>query len=220
MILPEVTEREFDRFFELLNYRRVQEDVGESPSFQNADFVHKEDRTIIELKVLFKEHFGDGGVIAPLNALILQPVSINAQGAGQYTFSVPDPTRVSTRDCFVEAIRRTLKKANKQLRDTRSFYFGDSSANGYVFLAQTGLESLSPEVVALVARNIVWREFSEINGVVVCTPHFRTRDPITLRHNPECVSVTNEKNLPRKRQCIRLADAWIEHFDKGGFSRA
>ncbi|MEL6613299.1 MAG: hypothetical protein AAFQ53_14460, partial [Bacteroidota bacterium] len=81
-IAPEQTEREFDRFFGRLGYQRVSDDLSNSPSFQNADYVHKGERILVELKVLAKEHFEDGGVIHPLGAFVVQPVRIDTQGAG------------------------------------------------------------------------------------------------------------------------------------------
>lgn len=89
MIPPEQTECEFDKFFDLLGFKRVINDVGESPAFENADYVHIGKHIVVELKVLFKEHFVNGGVIDSLNAIVVQPISIDNEGVGQYVFSLP-----------------------------------------------------------------------------------------------------------------------------------
>lgn len=218
MIHPNQTEKEFDLFFESIGYCRVSDDIGSSPSFQNADYVHKEKKIVVELKVLFKEQFENGGVIESINASVFKPLSIDENGLGQYAFSLPEQSRKGKHDCISEPIRRTLKKANKQIRETRQFYFGDTHSTGYVVLAQTGLESLSPEITAEIVRRQMDKEFSCINGAVICTPHYQTRNPFTLGINPECISITNDLIPELRKQCMELADLWVEHLERGMFT--
>lgn len=219
MISVEQTEKEFDFFFKNIGFERISDDVGPSPVFQNADYIHKTKNIIVELKVLFKEQFPEGGFIQPLNAIIFKPKSLDDRGLGQYLFSLPERNRNGTIDNISEPIRRILKKANKQLRESRGHYFKNAPSSGYVILAQTGLESLSPEVTGHVVRNSLVGEFSSIDGVIVCTPHFRTRNPFTLEINPECVSITKDVIPNLKSQCVELAENWVLHFENGGFTR-
>ena len=212
MIEPKQTEQELDKFFKQIGYTRVSEDVGNSPLFKNADYVNKHNRTIVELKVLAKEHFQEGEIISSLRAIIVQPQLIDEQGYGQYSFKIPEPNRKGKLDSFEEPLRNILKKANKQLRDTKNFYFGDDSASGYVVLAQTGLTSLSPEVTASLVVQILDNEFSSINGVIICTPHSTFINPITQENNLICVYVTKDCNTHLRIQCRQIADAWCQFF--------
>ena len=114
MIIPEQTENEFDNFFKQLSYSRIRDEVGENPKFANADYINKIEKIIIELKVLYKEHFPEGGVIDSLRALTIKPKTIDSKGYGQYTFTFPDKNREGRNDNFEEPLKRSLKKANKQ----------------------------------------------------------------------------------------------------------
>lgn len=220
MIKPEETEKEFDIFFGQIGYTRVSEDISDSPNFKNADYVNKLDRIIIELKVLEKERFEQGGVIDSLNAIIVQAKAINECGYGQYTFTIPEINREGKHDSFEEPLRQILKKANKQLKETKAFYYNDNPFTGYVILAQTGLISLSPEVTALVVKRILDSEFTSIDGVIICTPHVNLINPLTVTPNPVCMSVTNNSKIHLRNQCMQIADAWCKFIDKQGHSRA
>lgn len=218
MIKSKQTEKEFDNFFETTGYKRVSEDVGESPSFKNADYVNKSRRIIVELKVLEKEKFSEGGVINSMNALIFQPKNIDEQGYGQYSFTIPDLNRKNKHDVFEEPLRLKLKEANRQIRETKAYYSHDDSFTGYVVLAQTGLISLSPEITAKVVLNIWNEEFRSIDGFIICTPHSIKINPLTCQPNTACVSVTNNNIQKLRSQCMEIADSWCDFFDNGGHS--
>ncbi len=213
------TELEFDRFVETLGYQRVSDDVGFSPIFENADYVNKENRITIELKIINKEYFENGGIIDSFKSVIIKPVSIDERGSGQYTFQLPEFNRENKHDNFEEPLRRILKKANKQLKETRSYYWGDNESFGFLILAQVGLAMISPEITGQLVRKILNKEFHSIDGAITCTPYFSLIDPATMRRNPECVSVTKEINLKAKKLCIDIANKWIKFYENGGHKR-
>jgi hypothetical protein len=209
-------ENEFDKFMKGLGFFRVSEDVGESPNFQNADYIDKPNRIVVELKVLQKEFFEKGGIIDSFNAIIINPVNINPDGTGQYEFTLPELNREGKHDSFEEPLRRIIKKANSQLKETQQYYFGNDRSYGFLILAQVGFNRLGPDVTGRVVQKILFHEFKSIDGAIICTPYHRTRNPTTLQVNPECVSVTNEGDILKKKKCMDLADKWIEFFEKGG----
>jgi hypothetical protein len=170
MINPKLAENEFDIFFNQIGFSRVSDDVGKNPEFSNADYINKNENIIVELKVLDKEQFKDGGIIDSLKSIILQPQNIDASGCGQYTFTLPKLNREGKNDAFEEPLRRSLKSANKQLKETKKFYYPNSESSGFVILAQTGLSSLNPEITAVLVQKILLNEFSSIDGVLICTP--------------------------------------------------
>jgi hypothetical protein len=219
MINPELTENEFDIFFNQNGFSRVSDDVGKNPAFANADYINKNENIIVELKVLNKEQFKDGGIIDSLKSIIIQPQNIDSSGCGQYTFTLPDLNREGKHDAFEEPLRRSLKSANRQLKETKKFYYPNSEYSGFVIIAQTGLSSLSPPLTAALVQKILFYEFSSIDGVLICTPHHQKIDPITRNKNPECVSVTNDRIPKLRKQCIALADKWIEFFNNNGLTR-
>lgn len=209
-------ENEYDTFTSELGFTRVSEDVGSSPSFQNADYVNKTQEIIVELKILQKEFFENGGVINSLNAIVIKPLDINTKGPGQYKFTLPNLNREGKHDDFEEPLRRILKKANRQLKETKKYYFDDKSSLGILLLSQVGFSQLEPDVTALVVQKIINQEFSSIDGVIICTPYSRSKNSITLRTDPICVSVTNEIDPWKKKKCLEIADKWVEFFEKGG----
>lgn len=212
----EKTEREFDNFMSKIGFTRVSQDVGNSPVFENADYVNKEKRIIVELKILNKEFFENGGVIDSLQSIIIKPVSIDERGLGQYTFQLPDINREGKHDNFEEPIRRIIKKANKQLKETKAYYFNNNESFNFILLAQVGLSSLSPEITSAVVRKILYHEFSSVDGVIICSPYGSLINPVTLKRNPECVSVTKEYDRIKKKMCMDIADLWISFYEQGG----
>lgn len=215
MKTPEEIEKDFDLFMQSIGYTRVSEDVGKSPDFKNADYVNKHEKSIVELKVLDKEFFDEGGTIPSLNSVIIQPKDINEDGTGQYTFKISDKD-------YKETLEAVLKNANRQLRETTQYYWeNDDEVDGFVIVVQAGLSSLDPMIIAMMTKNAMDHKFSSINGAVVCTPYFSTINPVTGNRNEVCISVTDEKSniisQRRKSKCMELADSWLKYYEKGNF---
>ena len=60
---PEQIEKEFNIMFERIDYARVDEMVGKSPDFANADYINQKKNVVVELKVIDKDFFKEGGVV-------------------------------------------------------------------------------------------------------------------------------------------------------------
>jgi len=198
-------ESQFDFFMKSIGYNRVSEDVGFSPNFDNADYVNKVNKTIVELKILNKDFFENGGVIDSLHSIITKPIAIDENGFGQYSFQIPEINREGKHDNFEEPLRRIIKKANKQLRSTKNYYWESEKSYGFILLAQVGLSSLDAFITSQLVRKILNHEFSSIDGVIICKP-FVT--------NWECTSITNEYDISKKESCIYIADKWVEFYKK------
>lgn len=209
-------ENEFDCFMNGIGYERVSLDVGDSPTFENADYINRTNKTIVELKILNKEFFENGGIIDSLNAIITKPTSIDERGLGMYTFQIPKINREGKNDNFEEPLRRIMKKANKQIRETKAYYSFNDENIGFLILAQNELKSLSPEITGALVQKILCSEFSSIDGVVICSPHGAFINPVTQIGNPECVSITKEANFLKKKQCMEIANLWVNFYENGG----
>ncbi|MDX2067907.1 MAG: hypothetical protein SFV55_05745 [Haliscomenobacter sp.] len=127
-------EVEFDYFMNSIQFTRVSRDVGESPNFKNADYVNVDIQTVVELKVIEKDYFENGGIIDSLHSFLPKPIEVNEEGTGLYELRLPEKNREGKHDNFEEPLRRVLKNANRQLRDTRQYYFGENYSNGYVII--------------------------------------------------------------------------------------
>jgi hypothetical protein len=160
-------ETKFNGFFRSLGFSRVSEIVGDSPSFDNADYIRQVDGLVVELKVLDKDFFQQGGIIDRFCAIVPSPLNVQADGTGIYTIAWPEPNREGRCDTFEEPIRRVLKKANRQLKETNRVLL-DSQGNGFAVLFMNGFRSLAPTVVARMISELLASEFSSISGYVLC----------------------------------------------------
>lgn len=208
-------EVDFDIFMKSIGYTRVSDDVGASPDFQNADYVCKSKKIVVELKAINKDHFVDGGIIDSLQTIVMQPVNIDEEGLGQYSFSLPNANREGKIDNIEEPLRRIIKKANNQIKETKSYY-GFPEGEGYLIIAQIGMPSIGAEVTAALVRKILNHEFKNIDGAIVCSPKGSLIDPFTQEKHSECASITKELDTCKKSRCIDIADNWISFFEKGG----
>jgi hypothetical protein len=164
---PTDIEKGFNGLFQSLGFCRVSELVGESPSFENADYVRQKDHLIVELKVLDKDYFQHGGIIDRFCAIVPAHVRVQPDGTGIYTVTMPDQNREGRSDTFEEPLRRVLKKANRQLKETNRVLF-ESKGRGFVVLVMNGFRSLAPTVVARMISELLALEFSGISGFVLC----------------------------------------------------
>jgi len=209
-------EDEFDRFFDLLGYDRVSTIVGDSPNFSNADYVRTEYRSVVELKILDKDFFANGGLIDRFNTLITVPENVNPDGTGQYRFSLPDENREGKSDSFEEPIRRILKKANKQIKETVNHLF-DGEGCGFLFLAMNKFQSISPELVRQTVDDLLSREFSSISGYTICTPTWGVRIPNSDSAHPMCLpSVPHGSPEQVREYWYAVGQAWCDFVTEGG----
>jgi len=160
-------EKKFDDYFRSLGFSRVSEFVGESPAFENADYIRHSDRLVVELKILDKDYFQQGGIIDRFCAIVPAPVNVAPDGTGFYTVTMPEPNREGRGDTFEEPMRRVLKKANRQLKETNRVLL-DAEGRGFVVIVMNGFRSLAPTVVAAMISELLAAEFRGISGYILC----------------------------------------------------
>jgi hypothetical protein len=155
-----------------IGFSRVDKLIGKSPAFQNADYIHKKFRIVVELKIIKKDFFKEGGIIDSLQAVVpAGPHPFTVDGAlppGQYTVTIPPKNREGKHDNFEEPLRRSLKKANAQLRETIKELL-DGSGHGVVIIA-FHMPTLIDIYSAFSLVDKLAREFSSITGFLVCVP--------------------------------------------------
>lgn len=211
-------ESQFDQFMFSNDFARVSDDLGPSPSFANADYVHKGNNIVVELKILEKDFLEKGGFIDSLHTFVTRPKKIGDSGLGFYEFQLPITNREGTLDNIEEPLRRILKKANKQIRETKKYYFQGKLSFGFVLVAITGLDSVPPLMVTQVICKILNQEFSNIDGAIICKPFKSKIENSNLLREPECHSIS--KNLPQIKEdfCKEMANSWVNFLDSGGHS--
>ena len=209
-------ENEFDQLFKRINYLRVSDIIGQSPSFSNADYINKDKKIVVELKIVEKDFFEHGGVISKLNAFVTVPKKIDENGFGQYEFSLPNKNREGKFDTMEEPLRRILKKANKQLRETKKKLLNDVGM-GFVILALNMKTTIDPEKIRELVANLVSQEFLSISGFIICTPGWGLLNKKTGKLHPICLPTTKFGCSEDIRlACNDLGLEWCKFIDDGG----
>jgi hypothetical protein len=216
MKTPTELENEFNVLFEGLGYSRVSEIVGHSPTFANADYVNADKGIVVELKIIDKDFFENGGIIESLNTFVTVPKNIDEEGFRQYTFSLPNKNREGKVDTMEEPLRRVLKKANKQLRETKTELLKGEGI-GFIVIALNMKTLIDPEKIRELVANLVSREFSSIAGFIICTPTWGKLDRETGRLQSMCLPTTEYGCSEDIRlSCNEIGQEWCKFINNGG----
>ncbi len=210
----EIIEKEFDVFFASIGYNRVTDAVGSSPDFKNADYLNSAKKFSVELKILDKDYFHDGGLVDRLHMIVAAPKSIDEKGLGLYTIKFPDFNREGRADTIEEPLRRLLKKANRQLRQTNEKLF-DKMGHGLVIFALNMTTAINPFVIRDLIHKLVSREFRSISGVMICTP----KVAIPVEGEPSRLFLhTHDADAPSSvlEEIYRIGDEWCAFANNGG----
>lgn len=141
------------------------------PKFENADFLFAEHGVIAELKEVETEFSRSTAFCTGFSNLMQRlltedpdwkPVLFGGDGNHPAWFNAE----------FLRLLRppvsRILKKANRQIRETKS-HFEIDSTNGVLFFVNDGLTSISPQWVLGLAANLLMHSFSSIDCFVYLT---------------------------------------------------
>lgn len=147
----------------------LSDDFGTSPEFANADFWFEKDQVVIELKEIQTE-FLDKKKDEIMNLIEKYVKDSNLSGSeifqGKFMFS-DDFYREYIR-LVRPAISRILKKANKQIKETKQ-YLGKPNARGVAVIVNDGFTSLSATIVLGLICNILANSYSSIDGFILMT---------------------------------------------------
>lgn len=216
MKTAETLEKEFDIFFGEIGFKRISDIVGASPDFSNADYINENQKIIVELKTIDKDFFENGGIIDSLNTFVMKPTNIDENGFGQYTFTFPDINREGKNDTLEEPLRRILKKANKQIRETKERLLKNEGI-GFVMIALNMPSTINPEYISDIVSKILNEEFSSISGYIICTPTYFGHSSETGLFHPVCIPNVklNSANFIQ-HNCYYIAEMWCKFVDNNG----
>lgn len=210
----EKLELEFDKFFLSIEYQRLAEIIGPSPTYDNADYINLAKKTLIELKILEKDFFKDGGIIHSLQTIVAVPKNISDDGEGFYEVNFPTENREGKVDTLEEPLRRILKKANKQLKETKNNLLG-GNGHGFVMLALNMPSTIDPSFIRALVHRILTKEFTSISGVILCTP--KVGMIVDGKFLPVCLH-THDSGIPESvyEEMISIVNGWADFIDNGG----
>jgi hypothetical protein len=145
--------------------------LHKSPSFENADYLYQQEQIVLELKEIeteftnsetFKDKF-----IKLIERLLKEnpnwkPFLIGGSGKVPQWF-LKDFVRIVRPN-----ISRILKKANRQIRDTKNF-FSIKKPYGVLLFVNDGFTGVTPDLVFALAGDILTTSYSSIDSFVYLT---------------------------------------------------
>lgn len=164
-------EATWDEFIQTVGGKRISELLPKAPNFDNADYLFEPLGVVAELKEVETE-FGHATAFRNgFNDLMKRLVAENSDwkpellgGSGGYPkWFYPEYLRL-----FRPPISRVLKKANRQIRETKE-YLGKTSPTGVLLFVNDGFTTLGPDLVQALARNLLANSYSSIDCFVYLT---------------------------------------------------
>ena len=163
-------EEMFDRFIKQNSGQKISELVGGNPSFQNADYLFKDNKIIAELKTLQTDFAKAETFQNKRHDLIRKYIS-----EGKMEFrnllnpsELPKDYLNDVIRIFRPALSRIIKKANVQIRETKEkLKFPDSS--GLLILVNDDFISLEPQFIISLISDILIQSYSSVDGFVYLT---------------------------------------------------
>lgn len=151
--------------------------VGQSPEFDNADYIFREQKIVAELKCLREDKACDASTRSRLRRLWIR-------WRQNRVVKGPVPPRIDTRElpasCQTEMyrelgkpIKRRIQKANKQIRETK-LALGLSDYRGVLFIANDGNFLFGPAAMIHCIQLALQREFREIRNFVFFTANMHS----------------------------------------------
>ncbi len=168
---PLPVEPVWNEFVRINGGQRVSDLLSGSPSFENADYLFGAAGVVAELKEVQTEFGNTSGFRRGFDELMRRLVSEDPNwrpflfgGNGEYPkWFYPEYVRL-----FRPHVSRVLKKANRQLRETKE-YFGFAKPTGVLLLVNDGFTELGPDLVRALACNLLTASYSSIDCLVYLT---------------------------------------------------
>lgn len=197
-------------------FSKVTDDVGDNPNFQNADLICKRHELIIEVKTLEKEYLPEGGIIPALDLTIVQPVfeDGSAEQPVGYRASFPKDEKQALNQ-FENPMKRLLQSANRQLKETKAHYYSEPGIGTGVTIFILGEDFKIPlEILSHFVAKKLQHNYSSTDGVMVCSPFVRWRNPVTDQDNPAYQMPVREELSERKKKALKwFYDLFSAHLE-------
>jgi hypothetical protein len=180
-----------------------------SPEHDNADFAFREWNIICELKVLENDPNQRGALDRKAQALFDKWM-----GQGRILFYGTRRIDSSTLDrdmqwelakLHSESVKRALKKANRQIRETKTA-LGMAGAKGHVVIVNDAVPTLDPYTFAFAVHQSLGQHYSSINGVSLVTVNYVT----SLKGLPTKIKFWG--NYTREDYCPSLDASYLNQF--------
>jgi len=164
------TEETFDEFVKQFGGHKISDSLSKSPSFNNADYLFHNENVIAELKNL-QTDFGQNVKFKEQHCeLVKKYLSENLISIDSLLGhdELPKEFKKEFIRLFRPPISRILKKANKQIKQTKQ-ELKLSSADGILLLVNDDFVSLEPEFILGIMGEILSHSYQSIDAFVYLT---------------------------------------------------
>lgn len=211
-------EEAFNEFTRESGGELVSDLVGQNPNFDNADYLFRKDLVVAELKCLEKDFLRDIEYQKKIDKLYAKWVNLGlVQPFARTTINIkdlPERCRTDVLKIFKTPIERIVKKANRQIRETKE-YLSLPDAKGVLLLANDGNYSLETEAVLYLVTKIIRVQFTSINYVAYFTVNMKARVPGLNRDVYIWAMAHGEKEAEFSYDFLHtLGDGWIEFLGR------
>jgi hypothetical protein len=211
-------EEAFNEFTRESGGELVSDLVGNNPNFDNADYIFRKELVVAELKCLEKDFPKDIEYQKKIDRLYDKWINQGlVQPFARRTINIrelPERCRDDVIKIFKNPIERIVKKANRQIRETKE-YLSLPDAKGVLLLANDGNYSLETEAVLFLVTKIIRVQFTSINYVAYFTVNMKARVPGLNRDVYVWAMAHGEKEKEFSYDFLNaLGDGWIEFLGR------
>lgn len=168
---PLPVEPTWQRFVQLTGGSLVSDLLPSPAPIQNADFLFTGANVVIELKEIETEFLATAATHSGLIKLFERVAQEDPQwrpfqfgGTGQF----PRWFYLEYQRFARPPISRVLKKANRQIRETKK-YFGIDSPTGILLFVNDGFTGMAPDLVQALASDLLLHSYSSIDCLIYLT---------------------------------------------------
>ena len=210
-------ENAFNVFVKEFGGKVVHELVGSSPTFNNADYLFEKYKVIAELKCMEEDKLRDDKFIEKASSIYLEA---HQKGGTQVVLF---GTRRISSDAFTpeyqesmlkiyeQPIRNLIKKANKQIRDTKN-HLGKDAYDGVLLLINSGNLALDPaHVVQLLDRMFSRGLYKSIDYTIFLTVNLTAKHSSLVGEHMVYRRSKGNENFDQFEASFRKA--WQRHLE-------
>lgn len=161
----------------------VEDLVGASPDFSNADYLFRANGVVAELKRLVADKSEDENIQRKIqekfdlwmNDGIIGPIFGRVRVESK---TLPETCQRELIDIYKPPIQRRIIKANKQIKATLN-RLRIQDGKGLLIVVNDGNYALEANAVLYLINRILGKNFQQINSVVYCTVNMFASSPVT-----------------------------------------
>lgn len=209
------TEETFDRFVKSFEGQKISDLLSGNPSFQNADYLFPNENVIAELKTLQTDFGTTDSFRAKHIELVKKYLSESRMTLSAIFHSAEQPKEYigDLLRLFRPALSRILKKANKQLKDTKR-ELKLPNTPGILLLINDDFLSLEPRFITSIICEILSHSYSSIDAFVYLTLNHYVDIPGNNDANLLWIPVYSKRSPDSLRGFVnKLGSQWFQFLE-------